>query len=457
MFKRRLLVRLALLGAILWLVQTVQLAVREQRRRELSRRLATALDEYEWKTVAALIRQGADPRTPGSNGSVALPWALEQGDLLIAQRILLATGDDPLYVTRAFTPIPTLAYDPLYGVDDAVRTLERLVRQPGPALPGAWIGLAELRRRLGRYEESIEAYRTTVRLAPGRKEARQGLAQALAASAAACAIRPRLPAGLELMAVAPAETGADPSRWYAAYASVPDQQAEPRIGRVVVALYRRNAEGYRQVGPAVRVGDPRFGEGGRVAGAFPGDLTGDGVPDLAMEVANEGASWAPSSLTLLTVQNGRLKTLLIATGSAPLWLDDLDHNGSYEVRNEYEIGVSMSHALQPRWNDVYAFDGDRYQLANRRFPEAFREWPEILNKSLVDSPGDAEILVYLGRTYEILCREKEARAAYARAEEALRDELQGADGEYEKQCRIRLREVRSRLRALRQDAPDTQP
>lgn len=449
MFTRRVVQWGLALGVLLWGMYATQEGLRAYRRRELSRQLVRALDDYEWKPIARLIRQGADPLTRGSDGATALARAASLGDLVTLRAVLVRAQADPKFITREFPVLPSRKVDTYWSLPEVEESLARLVREKGSErLANAWLALGVVRERLGRYAEAAHAYGQARRLDFSSQAASEGLSQAERAATTAARIAPKLPARARIVAVAPTEV---PERWSVVYGKPDSPQSGNDYAWVRAGLYRVNGNEAVSLASPFPVRDPRFGDGARKAWAFSQDLTGDGKPELAVEVVNQGASWEPSYLVLLSPQQDRWKQLLGLTSSEPLWLEDLNGDGTYEAGNSYEIGDHMSHAEQPRWEDLYAFDGEHYALANRRFPQEFLTWHRTLNEVLVTHPNDSAILDYLGRTAEIWNQPDQARHYYQRASDALLPDLAqaGNSADYQTELRQRQQALRKRLTALK--------
>lgn len=450
MFRRVLLWAIAL-TAILWSVHATQEGLRDYRRRELSGRLARALDAYEWKPITSLIRQGADPLTRGSDGLTAMSRAASLGDLETLQAVLVRAQGDPLFVARELPELPGRKVDASSDLAEQEGALARLVRQPrSERLLNAWLGLGLLRQRLGRYPEAEAAYRQAARLAPTCVAASEGAEKAARAVGVVARVARMLPAGVRVRAVAPLRTVGKRETWAAVYYQPKDPQTGESYAWVRAGLYAVRPKGVVLLAPPLELRDPRFERGFRDVRVFVHDLTGDKQPELVVELSSMGASWDPSYLLVLSPQASGWKRLLGLTSSEPLWLEDLDGDGKYEAGNSHEIGSDMSHAEQPRWTDVYAFEGDRYVLANRRFPQEFRGWPQALHEVLKAHPEDWEILDYLGRTSEILGQPEQALDYYRRSAKALPPVIaQAADSpDYRAELLGRLGALRKRVAAL---------
>jgi hypothetical protein len=182
---------------------------------------------------------------------------------------------------------------------------------------------------------------------------------------------------------------------------------------------------------------------------FGQDLTGDGSPDVVVETISSALGCTPAYVEVFTARTAGPKRLLSVTSNEPLSLEDLNGDGCVEVLNQYEIGATMSHVEQPRWNDVYAFDGTRYVVNNRRFPSAFTSLVRQVEERLEEYPGDWELLEYQGRSYEIRGLGAQAVPCYEKAAEALALEISRNEGQYAVYLRERRQGILKRLRVPR--------
>jgi hypothetical protein len=145
------------------------------------------------------------------------------------------------------------------------------------------------------------------------------------------------------------------------------------------------------------------------------DLTGDGIPEAAVSKVFVGGSWQPSHLDVFAWRSHQLTKILGLRSSLPIWIEDIGHDGRYEIGNYSDIGWDMSHAEQPYWTDIYAYKRGQYVLANAPFPREFHGWIRRLRTVLKRHPGDFEILKYEGIVHEIEGRPRAAFAAHRSA------------------------------------------
>ena len=75
----------------------------------------------------------------------------------------------------------------------------------------------------------------------------------------------------------------------------------------------------------------------------------------------------------MEIRAGRLRTILEIDGDEDPTLEDLRHDGHLEARCAYGSLVDGSQVLPAR-SDVYAYNGDKFVLSNREFPEEARKY-----------------------------------------------------------------------------------
>jgi len=97
------------------------------------------------------------------------------------------------------------------------------------------------------------------------------------------------------------------------------------------------------------------------------------------------------------------------TSHEPIWIRDINHDGRFEIGNNYAIGVDMCHAAQPRWTDIYGYENERFRNVNYRFRRRFRSWPHKLRTSLKQYPDDCDVREYLGIAEAIVGHSAAAR------------------------------------------------
>ncbi|MCK4325104.1 MAG: tetratricopeptide repeat protein [Armatimonadetes bacterium] len=344
---------------------------------------------------------------------------------------------------------------PYHHLEDA-EEIWRDVVQEHSTLPRAWFALGRCQMRLGKYEAAVNSFEQTLNLAPGHAAAEAGQQRARELLQVAQTVQPQLPTGQQVIQLDELKVGKPKEWWLTLCGKVSEREfSDERFSDVHLNLYRETGQRltrtwqYRLRGHAHSSGvlDMRFGD----VQFYVLDLTADGVPEVVAGEVAYGASWAPSHLAVFTWRGGRLSKILGVSSSFPAWIEDVNGDGCYEIRNLYNIGWSMSHAEMPYWSDIYAYKRGRHVLANEDFPDEFEDWADKLQRVLEKHPDDWEILKYLGIVHEIEGRPGEALAAYRRAEKACRAEIEepGRDAQSRAGLRCQLRDIQARIRKLR--------
>jgi hypothetical protein len=125
-------------------------------------------------------------------------------------------------------------------------------------------------------------------------------------------------------------------------------------------------------------------------------------------------------------------------GSWSCWIDDINHDGRYEIGERDSLGCSSS----PVWSDIYAYKNGRYVKSNQDFPWAFQPWVDQLRKiHKQDTYYDNCVLPHLGEIYEILHQPRQALATYQEAEKA-----EGLEADDRQFLRRRIRSLSRQLR-----------
>jgi len=161
--------------------------------------------------------------------------------------------------------------------------------------------------------------------------------------------------------------------------------------------------------------DPRFGHEPATSIALECiDLNGDGTDEVIVTENRPGASWQPSCAFVFSLAPGKLIQVATVTSQYPIQLTRLDDHRTL-IPVTYAIGRTLAHFAQPRWTDYYGFDGKQIFLANRLWPEQFRDWPRALGSCLKEHPDDSELWYFLGRAYEALGQAQNAKPAFDKA------------------------------------------
>jgi hypothetical protein len=132
------------------------------------------------------------------------------------------------------------------------------------------------------------------------------------------------------------------------------------------------------------------------------DVNGDSIPEVVIPKNRLGAWYSPSHLDIFVLRNSRMVKLLGLLSEFPIEIRDLNHDGRYEVLNEYGVGWDCARADQVYWRDIYAFRGGSYRLADGSFPGRYRRFAAELRRALRNCPNDYDFLKYSGIVSGIL-------------------------------------------------------
>jgi hypothetical protein len=145
------------------------------------------------------------------------------------------------------------------------------------------------------------------------------------------------------------------------------------------------------------------------------DLNNDGTDEVMVDQGRVGASWTPGCAFVFRVRAKGFALVGTITSHYEIRVRDLDGDNRREIPSTYAIGTTMPHSAQPRWTDYYGYNGRRMALVNSRLSAQFPEWPAQLKRALAKHPDDPELLFFLGYSYGILGRDREAKGAFAKA------------------------------------------
>lgn len=350
-------------------------------------------------TIAfALTVQGTDPKA-----EQALRWAEQKLKKVPALPARLRESVDDC--------------SPRYDLKEAEEAFRRVIAKYG-GTARAYVGLGECQLRSGDYGAAVNSFRKALKLSSSHAAARAGHQRVSQRLRIARSVSPQISKGSKVIQIQRFTPGKSNRLWTILSAEISDvRDAVHPFSDVRLTLFKKAQRGYRKVWQSDRLKDPQHDiDAFSDVQLYVLDLTGDGVPEVAVWKVFRGASWMPSHLDVFAWRRNRLTKILGAGSSFPLWIEDINHDGRYEIGNYYEIGWDMPG--QPLWTDIYACKHGQYMLANRDFPKEFRGWTKKLREVLKDYPDDPEILKYLGIVHEIERRPKDALTAYRYASKA---------------------------------------
>jgi hypothetical protein len=179
------------------------------------------------------------------------------------------------------------------------------------------------------------------------------------------------------------------------------------------------------------------------------DLDRDGRSEVVFIGIFYGASWTPSVLQVISEQPGKgWITSHPIVAHDPLWIDDLDRNGTIEVGGVNVIGVTLSHAEQPRWPEIYQWQKGKLSRADSKYPAYYRPLRKEIDDLLKEHGDDYMLLAYRGRCARIFGSMSQA-ASWERKALAAYEKARKEDGELGAAFASTIREV------VRKDDCDT--
>ena len=327
-----------------------------------------------------------------------------------AERMLFRSTD-PATALASRTVYPRLR------IRGAANAFQHVLATYGPSTR-AYLGLAEAEMASGEPGRAVKALEEAVKLSPGSRSARHELHEAREATSIKALAGQHMPEGQSVLEVARYPVEGHRDLWLV----LSGKLVWSKEGRLIqstdsrLTLFRNSVGSLRKVSESVLGPGYTHGYFNEIQ-LYGFDLTGDRQLDAVVVETMIGASWSPSHLDAFTWRGGRMIKLLGVQGHEPICVRDLNHDGRYEAMNSYAIGVTMCHADQPRWRDVFAYRNGGYQLADWVFPGEYRHWVRDLRHTLRDYPKDPVIWKYLGITYDILGHRGSANRAFARARE----------------------------------------
>jgi tetratricopeptide (TPR) repeat protein len=318
--------------------------------------------------------------------------------------------------------------------------------------PRAYIGLARCDLRSGDYPAAVSALGEAIRLSRSDATARSAHQDASRLLCILRAASTQIPGGHLPLQVHPFNAPGGITLWVVLSAKV--ETADPFGTKFVeprLFLFEEHQGYCRRKWESDVIRDPRLKAASfDDVALYVDDLNGDGVPEAAVSTVFVGGSWRPSHVDVFAWRGHQLAKSFGLTSSLPVWIEDIDHDGRYEIGNYFNIGWDMSHAEQPYWTDIYTYRRGHYVSANASFPREFRGWGRRLRAVLNQHPGDFEILKYEGVVCEIEGRRQAAFAAYRYAAREcaalLEDE---GDPRLHARLRWQLNDIRRRIGKLK--------
>lgn len=311
----------------------------------------------------------------------------------------------------------------------AVDAYQELIRKYGYNVK-AYQGLGRSFMLQGKYKEAVSAFNSISYRSPSATRDFNLASSSLAASKAASKI---IPKSLKVIRVAPYPIPGQKGiwavlsgKWDIDKKTTPDMPYYMTFNNLRIDLMKQINGNFVSIWH-----ESNLGSKGYTDGEFSdvqlclADLTKDGQQEIIIPGVFLGASWMPSHMDIFTWRSGKMIKLLGLGGHDPIIIKDLNHDGKYEVMNDFAIGWSPCHAEQPRWVDVYAYKNGTYQLADADFPWIYRDLAREIRTVLRHFPDDWQLLKYQAIIYHIQRRPELARRYLAKALKQIRSELAG--------------------------------
>lgn len=209
-------------------------------------------------------------------------------------------------------------------------------------------------------------------------------------------VSPLLPANHTVLQICRFPVKGAPEQWAVLSARLDEPEVEGLFYDPRLSLLRRDGGMYRFSWQSAAINDPRFGPvSWNEVYLYATDLTGDGVPEAAVQGIFWGADWTPSCIILFAWQQDRLHKVFGVASCDPLWIKDLNDDQRYEIGACRTIGPSASLSEQPHWNDIYSCTNSGVFLTNSRFPEEFSELESQILGLLRRYPADEDLQRHL--------------------------------------------------------------
>ena len=107
--------------------------------------------------------------------------------------------------------------------------------------------------------------------------------------------------------------------------------------------------------------------------------------------------------------------MFVQESQLPFWIEDLRHDGHYQIGDFHWFSRHVPLPMDPFWTDLYTWKRGRFQKANRDFPAEIRSQLEGVRVMLHQFPDDAGLWAKAGEAWGTLGNRKLARLAYKQA------------------------------------------
>jgi tetratricopeptide (TPR) repeat protein len=315
--------------------------------------------------IQSLINSGALHR-PDAAANPSLAWA-ERPLQGVPDGPMRGTPDRPL-VPVNYDDFGEGDWDDASNVQEAHDAFYDIVRKYG-ASDRAYAGLAACLLRAHQYEQAAHAFRLALLWSPRSVSAQAGLLSAGRLNQISAAVSATLRApGMEVLCVRPFPPENGVPRWMVLYANKRvDGPADEGITEARVACYAGAGSTLSRIWQSSALVGPDAGKGAfREITMTTWNRKGSAIPDVIVHGTYFGTQgfWDPADMEIFAYHRGGFQRILDVGSSEPLWLEDIDHDGRYEILNFTEFGTELSHVDQPRIRQA----GYRFHLENWREP-----------------------------------------------------------------------------------------
>ena len=305
----------------------------------------------------------------------------------------------------------------------------------------AYAGVAKCRLRVGDYARAVHAYRIAHLWQPHNAALTKALAQAKDILQVHDRIALSLAGGQHILYVLSYPADGSKRRWAILYGA----RGKGNTYEVHCALYREDAHTMT----------PLFQEqiwcysdteeaNHAIATLYVLRMTGRRLPEIVVTCGG-GYSYPDGYIiAVYAVQGNRPRCLLKQGLNNAFETKDLRHDGTYVIQKGWSTGRMECHIWVIVRPDIYAFNGEKYVIADAEFPAAFREYIAEAEGQMREHPTDYELLYNLADLYAVTGKHRKSEHYYRLAETYCRKELAA---ETDKDYRASIAETLQRIRS----------
>lgn len=316
-----------------------------------------------------------------------------------------------------------------------------------------YMDMANAARQQGNYEAAMRLIEQALPLLKQPSVAQSALDDSRLLMQISEAASGHLPKGQTVLRVMSLPASGQHNSWVVLSANQQVKSEQyPTYRNVMLTLFRGTAQSLDKVWQSDKLGYPGYTNGEfNDLQLYLVDLNRDGIPEAVIPESLIGADWVPSFIDIFAWRAGRLTSILATNSEFPVRIQDLNHDGTYEVMAFHSIGWNLPRAARPLWADIYAYKNGAYKLSDEQFPDQYKDEVGQIKTALKGYPNDFQLHQYLGMTYQILGNKKEALAEYQTALSLGRSQLGKEDNpQRSAQLQRALDDIQQRINALTQ-------